>query len=283
MIGFIGAGKVGVSLGKYFTIKGQKLAGYYSRNFNSSEQAAQFTNSKAFPNIKDLLSECKIVFLTITDDALVNMWKDISKYDLAGKIICHTSGTLSSDIFDNINNLGAFGYSIHPLYAFSDKYNSYKDLQSAYFSIEGSSLYLGFIKALLEGLGNKVFIIDKNKKPLYHLASVTVSNLVLSLINLGCGYLKSCGISEEDALCALMPLIENNIKNLNKDGFISSLTGPIERGDIETIIKHISVIPENDKSTYKNLSLNLLSLSEKKHPERDYGSLQEYLQGGKYI
>jgi predicted short-subunit dehydrogenase-like oxidoreductase (DUF2520 family) len=278
MIGFIGAGKVGVSLGKYFTSKGQKLTGYYSRNFSSSEQAAEFTNSKAFHNIEDLLAECKIIFLTTTDDSLMSIWNEISKYNLNGKIICHTSGTFSSDIFNNIDNLGAFGYSVHPLYAFSDKYNSYKNLHSAYFSIEGSKEYLVYVKTLLESLGNKAFIIPSDKKPLYHLASVTVSNLVLSLINLGCGYLKSCGINEEDALNSLLPLIENNIKNLSEGGFISALTGPIERGDITTIINHTTVIPDSDKELYKILSLNLLNLSTKKHNNKDYGILQEYLE-----
>jgi predicted short-subunit dehydrogenase-like oxidoreductase (DUF2520 family) len=282
MIGFIGAGKVGVSLGKYFSSKNQKLIGYYSRNFSAAQQAAEFTNSKAFHNIEDLLDECKIIFLTTTDDSLISVWNDISKYNLKGKIICHTSGTLSSDIFNNIDNLGAFGYSIHPLYAFSDKYNSYKNLHSAYFSIEGSETYLVYVKTLLESLGNKVLVISKDKKPLYHLASVTVSNLVLSLINLGCGYLESCGINQEDALSSLMPLIENNIKNLNKDGFIPALTGPVERGDINTIISHLDVIPTPHKELYKILSLNLLSLSMKKHSSKDYVSMQACLEKTEY-
>ena len=42
-IGFIGAGKVGFTLGKYFAVNGLDVAGYYSRNYKSAEEAAAFT------------------------------------------------------------------------------------------------------------------------------------------------------------------------------------------------------------------------------------------------
>jgi predicted short-subunit dehydrogenase-like oxidoreductase (DUF2520 family) len=79
-----------------------------------------------------------------------------------------------------------------------------------------------------------------------------------------------------------MPLIENNIKNLNKDGFIPALTGPVERGDINTIISHLDVIPTPHKELYKILSLNLLSLSMKKHSSKDYVSMQACLEKTEY-
>jgi predicted short-subunit dehydrogenase-like oxidoreductase (DUF2520 family) len=137
------------------------------------------------------------------------------------------------------------------------------------------------MKKFLETLGNTVFIIEENKKILYHLSNVMVSNLVLSLINKGCNILSECGLQPSDALSALMPLIENNLNNLKTKGFISSLTGPIERGDIETISKHLEVIPQKDIELYKNLSLNLTNLASQKHPGKNYNLLQQILGGPK--
>lgn len=277
VIGFIGCGKVGFSLGKYFSSKGISLSGYYSKFYEDAKEASVFTNSKAYENINDLARDSSLIFITTPDDFIHEVLQKLANFDLTDKIICHTSGSLTSSIFLDINNSDAFAYSIHPIFAFSDKYNSYKNLQNAYFSIEGPEKYICELKDLIHSLGNKSFVISKDNKALYHLASVTVSNLVLSLINTGCSYLGQCGLSENDALGALLPLIQNNIDNIKESGFISSLTGPVERNDLETVKHHIDSIPKCDAPLYKSLSLNLLHLSEKKHSEKDYKKLEEYL------
>ncbi|MCJ7691378.1 MAG: DUF2520 domain-containing protein, partial [Clostridiaceae bacterium] len=169
-------------------------------------------------------------------------------------------------------------YSIHPIFAFPDKYNSYKTLQNACFSIEGPENHMHEIKDFFHSLGNKSFVINSDNKPLYHLASVTVSNLVLSLIHTGCSYLSKCGLSENDALEALLPLIKNNIDNVKENGFLNALTGPVDRNDLGTIKMHMSALPIEDVALYKNLSLKLLSLSEKKHKSKDFKKLKEYLE-----
>ncbi|MFT5871911.1 MAG: putative short-subunit dehydrogenase-like oxidoreductase (DUF2520 family) [Clostridium sp.] len=278
VIGFIGSGKVGFSLGKYFSLKGITLSGYYSKFFRDAIEASEFTSSKAYENINDLIKDSSVIFITTPDDSINEVWQKISNINLTNKIICHTSGSLTSSIFLNINNSDALAYSIHPIFAFSDKYNSYKDLQNAYFSIEGPESHIHLLKDFINSLGNKSFVIDKNNKSLYHLASVTVSNLVLSLINTGCSYLSKCGLSENDALEALLPLIQNNINNIKESGLISALTGPVERNDLDTIRHHMCAIPTVDAQLYKNLSLKLLHLSEKKHKDKDYTKLKEYLE-----
>ncbi|MBZ9625110.1 DUF2520 domain-containing protein [Clostridium sp. FP2] len=277
VIGFIGCGKVGFSLGKYFSLKGITLSGYYSKFYKDAKEASKFTNSKAYENINDLARDSSIIFITTPDDSIHEVLQRLSNFDLTNKIICHTSGSLTSSIFLDINNSDAFAYSIHPIFPFSDKYNSYKTLQNASFSIEGPKEHIPVLKDFIQSLGNKSFTINKEDKALYHLASVTVSNLVLSLINTGCSYLSQCGISENDALQALLPLIQNNIDNIKTKGFISSLTGPIERNDLNTVKQHIGAVPTVDVKTYKNLSLNLLSLSQEKHSNKDYSKLKEFL------
>ncbi|MGH4118448.1 Rossmann-like and DUF2520 domain-containing protein [Clostridium sp.] len=282
VIGFIGSGKVGFSLGKYFSVKGISLSGYYSNLYKDAIEASQFTNSKAYKNINGLVRDSTIIFITTPDDSIIKVWQKLKTFNLTNKIICHTSGSLTSSIFLNINNSDALAYSIHPIFAFYDKYNSYKTLQNAYFSIEGPEAHMNEIEDFFHSLGNKTFIINSNNKALYHLANVTVSNLVLSLINTGCSYLCKCGLSENDALEALLPLIQNNIDNIKTTGFINALTGPVERNDLGTIKQHMSAIPKEDVTLYKNLSLKLLSLSEQKHKNNDYNKLKEYLemQGG---
>lgn len=277
-IGFVGAGKVGFSLGKYLSCNKIKVTGYYSRTFQSAYEAANFTNSKAYNNLEELVTNSDTIFVTTSDDSIYDIWQNIRNFNIKDKIICHTSGAESSKIFLDINNSGAFGYSIHPMFPFSDKFKTYMHLKDAYFSIEGSSRYLDYLCSFFEQMGNKVIKIDSSKKSLYHLANVTVSNFMLSLINSGCNYLEECGVDSKESVNALMPLIISNIRNIEEKGFINSLTGPVERADLGTIKKHIDCIKSKDVQLYKTMSRKLLELSKIKNPGKNYNDVKTFLE-----
>ena len=218
-ISFIGAGKVGFTLGKYFKLNGLQVEGYFSKNPKSAMDASTFVQCKYFLTMEELVEHSDIIFITTNDDNIIKVWKELKHLNIEGKIICHCSGSLSSEIFYDINNSAAYQYSIHPMYPFKDKYNSYKDFKTAYFSIEGHTKYTDYLKGLLESLGNSVLSISKEKKGEYHLANVMVSNLVLSLINIGVDTLSNCGIDSKTALNAMSTLIESNVNNILSQSF----------------------------------------------------------------
>ena len=259
-IGFFGAGKVAVSLGKYFKNNGLDIAGFYSKTFASTEFARDFTETNGYSDLESFVLDCDIIFITTNDDELVNGFNEISNFDLENKIIVNTSGSYSSSIFSNARKLGAFPYSLHPIYPFSDKETSYKNLGQAVFTLEGAEEKLSLVKGLVEGCGNKVILMKGDKKT-YHLACAMASNLTLALLSLSSKYLQKVGFNEEDSIAALRPLVESNINSIFDKGFVNSLTGPVVRGDVDTIEGHLSKLNEGDKEVYKRLSLELLDLS----------------------
>ena len=264
-IGFIGPGKVGVNLGRYFTHKGIKISGFYG---NNSKEASEITNSKSYDNYEEIIKDSNILFITTPDDIISIIDREISKFDLKNKSICHASGSLKSTILSNAKLSGALIYSIHPMFAFSNKNIQITELENIYFSIEGD-LNTEAIKdipviELMKILGNKYFQRNLEDSSTYHLANVFVSNLVLSLLEIGTSYLRKLGLSEEDSLNALFPLIQGNIDNIHANGFVKSLTGPAFRGDINTIKKHLEALRKEDTDVYNSLSLNLLKLARKK-------------------
>ena len=275
--GFIGAGKVGFSLGKYLKENNINISGYYSKNEHSSVEAAIFTNTKQYKNILDLINDSDAIFITTPDGEIQGVWNEMKKLPIKNKLICHCSGSISSEIFSNINNHGAYGYSIHPMFAISDKYNSYKNLSKAFITIEGHEKFINYLEELFKGLGNDVAIIDNSSKALYHVASVFASNLVLGLINNGVTYLKECGFEEDKAIKALFPLIEFNLSNIKEKGIVDSLTGPIERGDLTTIISHCEALNSIDRELYKKLSKNILEIAKMKNSDRNYEKLERFL------
>lgn len=276
-VGFIGAGKVGCSFGKYFQEHKIQVTGFYSKSEDSSLAASNFTSSKQYLNLRELVDENDTIFITTPDGQIQEVWQEIKNYQIKNKLICHCSGAISSDIFSNIQDYGAYGYSVHPMFSISDKYNSYKKLKKSFITIEGDEKYAKFLCDFFKKLGSSTVIVSKENKFLYHAASVVSSNLVLGLINTSVTYLIQCGFTEKMAIEALYPLIEFNIRNIKEKGIIESLTGPVERCDISTIKGHCEVLSDEDRALYMLLSKNVLEIAMLKNINRDYSELEKYL------
>lgn len=270
-VGFIGAGKVGFSLGRYLAEHGVELAGYYSAHEASASEAAVFAGGRAYPDAESLVQASDLVFLTVPDGAIAGTWHAIAEaartgaVDLAGKIVCHCSGALPSTVFDGIEQLGACGYSVHPLYAVSSKYESYKDLGQAFFTVEGSAARLDDMVAFMRSLGNEVQVIAANDKVRYHAAAVMASNLVVGLYAAAAGELQPCGFAPDDAERALRPLFIGNAQHIVTDGVVDSLTGPAERGDTATIEKHLACLEGRDRIIYEQLTDVLYDIAAARH------------------
>lgn len=110
--GFIGAGKAGCSLGRYFVHYGIPLAGYASRSKASAQAAADAAHTQSFDSFDKLLSMCDVLFITVPDGRIKDVWEQIRAFPVREKFICHCSGSLSSAIFSEITEAGAYGYSI---------------------------------------------------------------------------------------------------------------------------------------------------------------------------
>lgn len=276
-IGFIGAGKVGFSLGKYLTERGVRVTGYYSRTPQSSQKAADFTNTRQYLNVRHLVEDSDAIFLAVPDGAISAIWEQLKMLPIQNKIISHFSGSLSSAVFSDIERYHAYGYSIHPLFAINDKYNSYKELSHAFFTIEGHPRYLGQFLRLFESFGNTVEVIEAKDKVRYHASAAMISNLYVGLANLCEQMLRSCGFSSVNAHKALAPLLLGNAENIVKYGVEGALTGPIERNDLSTVSDHLKNLSGEEREVYQCLSKQVLKVAKAKHPNRDYTALEEIL------
>ena len=276
--GFIGAGKVGFSLGKYLAENGIDVTGYYSRSADSAIKASEFTGTRYYKDLTDIIEDSDTLFITAPDGAITEVWEYIRNLPIKNK--CHCSGSISSAAFFDAEKKGAFRYSIHPLYAFSDRYESYKDLRGAYFSIEGSKARLKEMAACFAQLGNTVVPIDQEAKALYHCAAVMASNHMIALADAAAEMLSSCGFDQESAVKALTPLMRGNISAIIASGPAAALTGPVERNDLNTVAEHLHALERADPQTaelYRFLSSRLVKIACDKHPDRDYTELKELL------
>lgn len=253
-IGFIGAGKVGTSMGIYFSKNKLPLSGYFSRSRSSSERASQLTGSAVFEDIPTLVEESTLLFITTVDDQISAVVSQLNQSSRLNKnhTIVHTSGALSTEIFESLSKTGCGVCSLHPIMSFSDVTTAAENLSGTIFTLEGNPSGLEMVKNIMATTDNKFFIIHKDSKILYHAAACILSNYLVTLIDSGFELLKTAGIEEARISETFMPLIMATLGNIEKSGPLTALTGPLVRGDETTISKHLHAI-ETSAPEYLNL------------------------------
>lgn len=282
-IGFIGAGKAGFSLGRFFAEGGVGLTGYYSRHPDAAREAAQFTGSRFYPTLDELAKDSDALLLTVPDGAITPVYHQLAQCEITGKQICHCSGAMTAgEAFPDIGLTGAYGYSIHPLFPFSDRLECYRELPGAFFCLEGSGPHLADWQALLHSLGARAQTIQPEAKARYHAACAISSNLACALVQESLELLAGCGFSPEAALQALAPLARSNLEHILREGPARALTGPVERNDAGTVEKHLACLPgPEEHALYRAASRKLVELARRKHPETDYTALETLLKEGR--
>lgn len=256
-VGFIGSGKVGLSFGLLLKEKKVTLTGYYNRHFESAKQAAERIDGRAFETIEAIVLNSDMIGITVNDDQIDGVVDEIAglNLDTTGKVFFHMSG--AHDCL-SLKKLSDDCFSLHPLKAFPKVVDSPSDFETVVFSLEGASQAS---RRWVDSLGIHYFEIQSSQKPLYHAAAVIVSNYLVSVIDFGIKQFTELGIDKSIAMKALWPLITGTLSNIESLGTEKALTGPIVRGDIETVEKHLFAMDALSKPLYKALGKYTLSMT----------------------
>lgn len=285
-IGFIGAGKVGISFAKFLCNNGLEISGFYNRTKAHVKKAVDFTQTKEYTTPDKLVVDSDVIFITVSDDAIEEVLNNsIDTLDeLSSKAFVHMSGAHSSIILKAAYIKGATVYSLHPLQSVSDIEMAVEQFSKSYFSIES---YNGEIGEHLEEILDKLshwFEISTEHKPIYHMAACVFSNYLVTLMSFGLDLMDSIGVSEKEAFSAMTPLIMGTLSNIQANGINESLTGPLSRGDKETIKMHLETYRMHNKKyevLYRVLGSNTLDFVLKNNYLDDLkvSELKELLRG----
>ncbi len=247
-VAIIGIGKVGTSIGIALRKAGYRIVGLSSRKRNDSRLFSICDNFSKIPY--EVTDSADIVFLTVTDDSVENVCKDIVDNGgfLDTSIVIHTSGALSSGVLASAVECSHL--SIHPVKTFTSLIPV--SLEDIFFSIEGDDIETG--KRIVEDIRGIPFEIRKEDKLLYHAALTLSSSHFASLLGLSMSILKDIGLDEK--LAYLMA--EDTLKKVNKDGLRHSFSGPVRRKDLGVIESEIEALKGTSHirvDTYKALTL----------------------------
>lgn len=224
-IGIIGAGKVGTALGYLLKQKGYQVIGISSRDWEQTE----------------LAQKVNCFFLTTPDGAIAKVAEELVRKGGVeeGDFLIHMSGALPAEIMSSAKEKGAYIFSLHPLQTFADVEVAVQNLPGSFFAGQGDEEVLPLVKKIVEDLDGEFSIITKEAKALYHAGACVACNYLVSLIDITLKMYEKIGISREKASRALIPLIKGTVANLENLGVPQALTGPIARGDGETIKRHL--------------------------------------------
>jgi predicted short-subunit dehydrogenase-like oxidoreductase (DUF2520 family) len=203
------------------------------------------------------------VILAVPDDALPEVAYDLTMMGSApaGCAALHLSGALSTDVLAPLHGAGYAIGSLHPLIAVADPWLSADRMLGAAFAVGGEPAAISAARRIVFALHGMPLIIAPPLRPLYHAAAVIGSNYLVAIMGLASRLLAEAGVPEDDTLPALLPLLRGTLDNMEQLGVPAALTGPIARGDADTIRLHLARLSEGDRVLYCGLGLELLRLA----------------------
>ena len=262
-IGFIGAGVTGTALACQLFRQGYAVVAVNSRNTSSAERLASYVNNcRVCGTAQEVANIAQAVFITTPDDVIVDIATSLTWHK--EQAVIHCSGVHSIDILQPAREQGAHICCLHPLQTFASLEQAIENIAGSTFAIEGDEQALSIAGDMAVALNGRIINLKAGDKVLYHAAAVTVSNYLVTLMKMAADLWQSFGVPRDEAVKSLLPLLKGTLHNIETVGIPGCLTGPIARGDIGTIQKHLDALEREHPGTldiYKSLGVKTLDIA----------------------
>jgi len=262
-IGFIGAGTVGTALAVRLSSQGYPVVAVSSRSRASAEKLARLvTGCRVFDNNQGVADSAELIFVTTPDDAIAPVVSQIRWHP--GQSVVHCSGADSTDILQPAKQFGAQVGVFHPLQTFASAKQAIENMPGSAFALEAEEPLLNTLKDMATALDGYWIELKASDKVLYHASAVIACNYLVTLVKLATDLWQTFNVPKQKATKALLPLLRGTIHNIETVGIPQCLTGPIARGDIGTIKKHLDALEQTAPylvSTYRELGLQTIPIA----------------------
>ncbi len=266
-----GCGKVGTALGKHLSRAGYRLTGISCRSLESAKQSADIIGTWDIPiSTKpwEITKDADITFITTPDGIIADVCEQIAKNKGLKKnaVVLHCSGAHPSTILASAKQCQANIGSMHPLQSFASLKESGNSFEGIIVSVEGAQKAVEAAEKIAKDLNSVCIKIKTETKTFYHASAVVASNYFVTVQDFACKLIKAAGISDEDTFKVLGPLVKGTLANIEKVGPVKALTGPIARGDAETVKRHTDELRLKEPdllSLYNTLGLYTIKVAQK--------------------
>jgi predicted short-subunit dehydrogenase-like oxidoreductase (DUF2520 family) len=252
-IGIAGAGRVAQALGRLLRERGEPVVAVASRTLDHARAAAAFIGGAEAVPYSALAGRVTRVLIAVSDDALPLVAATLASSGMHDAAALHTCGARGPEALAALEASGVSCAGLHPLQTIASPEQGLAALPGCAFGITGEGPAAAWAERIAALLGGRALRIPADKRPLYHAAAVMASNYVVALIDAAAMLMGAVGIGEDEALAALAPLVGASGANALSLGPMRALTGPVERGDVETISMHLDAMAAAVSPTVRGL------------------------------
>ena len=263
-IQIIGPGRLGLALGLAFTaedsveslvVVGRGEGPPHHPLFESG--VAEYRSGRVAPD-----PGTTALLLTVPDGALRSVAGELAAAGPHASPcpVFHASGALGLDVLDPLHAAGWPIGGFHPLLPIGNPVTSADRLHGAWFALAGEVEAMAVARRLLRILAGHELRIPASRRPLYHAAAATGSYHLQAVLLSAVRLMETLGVPADDALHAILSLARGALSNLEELPAEQALTGPIVRGDVETIRLHLLTLEPREQRLYRPLAQAVLDL-----------------------
>jgi len=259
-VAVLGAGRVGLSLGLMLKSRGYEVVGACCRRVENTERACQLLGCPEASRL-EFVPVADVVIISTPDHAIASVAAELRAAGCfrPGQLVMHTSGARTSADLAPAAASGALTLSFHPLQTFPRCETV--SLEGVLVVGEGEGPALAAGQALARVLGARWQSLRPGAKPLYHAAAVMTCNYLVVLLDVALHLMAAAGFAEEPARAALEPLVRSTLESVVHLGPAAALTGPVARGEVETVATHLRCLDPQDRNLYSVLGVRAVELA----------------------
>ena len=281
----VGAGRLGTALGAALVRRGWLAGAIVDKDARAARESRRIIGrGRASTSCAAAAGAGGTVIIAVPDDAVGRVAAALARSDgeWAGRPVFHTSGLVPSSALGPLARRGARTASLHPVQSFPRKYVPVSVFKGITWGIEGGPAGVEAAGEIVRALRGHVLLLSERDKPLYHAACALASNAFVALEWTAAGILRKAGLTEDAAFAALLPLVQGTLQNVKSLGPEKALTGPVLRGDIATVRKHLDALRADPgaREYYRAAGLLVLRLAAKRGlPAGRVRALKRLLEG----
>jgi len=276
-ISIVGLGNLGTVLASTLSAAGYRVKVVVVRKKSRTSAAVKAFSRKLKSHLAELgtdVFDTEVVWITVPDDAIASVARTLGRsQDWKGKVAFHSSGALTSDELAPLRDRGAQVASVHPMMTFVR--GAVPQMAGVAFAVEGDAVAVRVAKSIVERLGGDAFSIRKENKVLYHVFGSFASPLVIALMVSLEEVALAAGVRKQDIKPIMVPLLWQTLHNYLKNDAASAFSGPLVRGDVATVRKHLAELKKLPQA--RNVYLALARAAIKNLPVKNQKQLAKEL------
>jgi predicted short-subunit dehydrogenase-like oxidoreductase (DUF2520 family) len=259
-VGLVGTGRLGASLARALDQAGYRVVALADRNASAARELAEGLSGAQVLSAAEITECSDLVFITVGDALIESLVEQLSWRP--GQAVIHCSGALGLDVLEGAAARGARTGRLHPLQSFPSTVGDASRFRNITCGVEGEEPLGSQLEEIARALGARSLRLEGTDHARYHAAAVLASNYVVALLAAARRVWEHSGLPGETAREALAPLLLGSAENAARLPPEQALTGPLARGDGDTVSRHLEALRELPElhELYRRLGRELLDL-----------------------